>query len=289
MHLKTLPQPGPISAQRYHAGRCHVTRRPLHLSESVPLAQAVIDAVSTIPGFLEDRMSARLNLNGISLETMSYNLPMVSTDPARAAWYAGPFETEMVVLQETAAFFGWRDGAPLIHCHALWRSQDTPRAFGHVNADASILSTAMTIDAEIIEGQAFATALDEETNFSIFHPVPTQTPKDGCGLLVKLGPNRDVTDALTQVLRDHGIQEARLVAGVGSLVGTRFRDHGELDVPITEAALHPCIVRVDGSCSLPAHSVAPSGEIRRGFLSPGENAVGITFEILLDDCRPDPA
>ena len=98
-----------------------------------------------------------------------------------------------------------------------------------------------------------------------------------------MAPNVDFARALASLVDLHGLAEAEILSGVGSFVGGTFDDApGVLD-PITEAFVSGGRVSRDdpGATRIEAVATDPAGVGRAGRLTPGMNAVGITFEVLL--------
>lgn len=107
--------------------------------------------------------------------------------------------------------------------------------------------------------------------------------------LLKLQPNQDVTEALENAVRVRGMAQARIVAAVGSLVeGTLWRDGIIHRVPgpgIEVAALSGDVFSAGGS-RLHGYLCREDTVIVEGLLQPGLNAVGVTFEVLLQASEP---
>ena len=106
-------------------------------------------------------------------------------------------------------------------------------------------------------------------------------------ILLKLQPNQDVTEALEAAVRRAGMHRARIVAAVGSLVeGVLLRDDGVEVVAgpgIEVAALTGEVIAAGGS-RLHGYLCREDTGVVEGMLARGRNAVGVTFELLLEAC-----
>jgi predicted DNA-binding protein with PD1-like motif len=106
-------------------------------------------------------------------------------------------------------------------------------------------------------------------------------------ILVKLQPNQDVTLALEAAARQAGFAAARIHAAVGSLVeGVLVEGDSVAIVPgpgIEVAALQGEIDPYSGGTRLHGHLCLEDTSVASGTLVRGRNAVGVTFEVLLEE------
>ena len=79
---------------------------------------------------------------------------------------------------------------------------------------------------------------DEETAFTLFHPVPLKTtiaanngPRT---VIARVCPNEDIILALEAICRKHDFAAAKLRGGIGSLIGARYADGSKVDDIATE-------------------------------------------------------
>lgn len=275
--LRRLDQPGPRSDQAWRAQPCGVAMTTVTLPAGATLAEALI-AAGGAGG------SAAFVLDDVAVAPLVYNLPSLSDDPRRAAWYAGPFTAEGAVIKTGAVFLGRQDGRPALHCHARWRLADGSTGAGHILLDRTVLARTAQTGMAAIEGAIFDIQPDAETNFSIFHPVPASgSGAEGASgaLLVKLSPNVDFTRTLEAAAAAHDMPEARIVAAVGSLVGGAFEDALAIADPITEVFMVDGHIGTRARAGVRAIAVDPRATVHEGRLRRGDNAVGITFEVLL--------
>lgn len=273
--IRRLDQPGPATEVAFRAVPCRVEVDRVSLPENRPLAEVLIEAAGK-------GGSAAFLLDGLAVQPLTYNLPSLSDDPARAAWYAGPFSTPAAVIDRGCVFVGSQDGRPALHCHARWRLPDGTTGAGHILLDQTVTATTATVQRARIDGAVFDIQADRETNFSIFHPVERVACGHGIpGLLVKLSPNVDFIETLEAAAEAHDMSEASVVAAVGSLVGGSFEDAPAITDPITEVFSKSGRIGGASGSRVDAIAVDPTAAVHQGRLRRGGNAVGITFEVLL--------
>jgi predicted DNA-binding protein with PD1-like motif len=104
-------------------------------------------------------------------------------------------------------------------------------------------------------------------------------------LLVKLQPNQDVTQALETVARENGFRMARILASVGSLVESVVDREGErvrVSGPGQEIAGLSGTIDPAGGSSLSGYVCCMDSTVIPGTFAYGLNAVGVTFEVLME-------
>lgn len=104
-------------------------------------------------------------------------------------------------------------------------------------------------------------------------------------LLLKLQPNQDLTEGLEAAVAEAGFAKARIVSAVGSLVEGVLETGAEpavVDGPGLEVAALSGDVFADGRTTLHAYICQQNTQVVAGQLVRGRNAVGVTFEVLLE-------
>jgi len=103
--------------------------------------------------------------------------------------------------------------------------------------------------------------------------------------LVKLQPNQDVTKALEAAARNCGFKSARILGAVGSLVEAVLDQDGKL-VRVSglgqEIAALSGEVHSAGGSRLSGYVCCTDASVVPGIFAYGLNAVGVTFEVLLE-------
>lgn len=273
-----LAQPGPALQPRVESLAARATALDLVLQPGLSLLEAVARPLRAA-GFA----SAVLELRDGGFGPFAYVLPGPAPDSTHAAWYSAPHQPPAgAVLEAAAVTFGLRDGAPWLHCHAIWQEAAGRRA-GHVLPEETILAAPVAARAWGLSGAGFAVGPDPETNFSLFQPASMAGPLGGRrAIVLRVKPNEDVVAALEVACRDHGIACAVLRGGVGSLVSPRFAEGTGTDDIATELPVTGGGVTATGGAITVAladmHGHVHAGSVRRGA-----NAVCITCELVLEE------
>jgi len=234
--------------------------------------------------------SGALRLSGGAFRPFSYVMPAASPDDEHVAWFSDRFEVpEGVRFVEGSVTFGLRNGDPWLHCHAIWIEPGGVRRCGHLLPDQIVISEPIRVCGCTIRGADFMVVADPESNFSLFEPRPQPgvdaTPAHPKALAVRLRPNVDVCTALETICTDHGFKAAVVQGGVGSVVGTVFKD-GRRVLPIaTEMMIRSGRIEPETSGKLQATLdvalVDDTEAVSEGHLKRGDNPVLITFELVL--------
>lgn len=280
--IRHVTQPGPAPAERLEsaAGRCVMLEFDLEPG-------LTLNAAVTGPLVAAGLGAAQVELAGGAFAPLAYVMPAPSPDAAHVAWYSATFTPAGTSrLERGNVTFGRRDGAPFLHCHALWTEADGRRGGGHILPHEAVVS-------EPIRARAFGAAevettadFDPETNFTLFTPHARAASDAGSRIVfARVRPNADIFAAVESLCRRHGLSAARLRGCVGSLIGARFTDAPGLEDFATEAFITDGTVAPDASgtprADLSVALVGLSGALAEGRLARGQNAVLITFELAL--------
>lgn len=279
-----LQQPGPAAVERFESfegvGRKFdfILKPGLSLNEAI--ARQLRDA---------NIKAAALVLEGGAFAPFHYLMPALSTDGDHAAWYSEPYAPAGEArLENGNATFGERDGAVFIHCHAIWIEPDGKRSAGHILPHETIISQPIRATAWGVEEVRMVSEPDEETAFTLFHPVPVGgvviAGKGPRTVIARVGPNEDIIETLEVICRKHGFAEATLRGGVGSLIGARYADGPKVEDIATEVFVTQGFVSAQSiGTHLEIAMVDTRGNITGGSLLRGENPVCITFELCLEE------
>ncbi len=278
-----MKQPGPALAARFESFEGAGRRIDFTLEPGLSINEAIARPLRAA-----NICAAALTLSGGAFAPFHYLMPALSTDGYHAAWYSETFsplgETQ---LQNGNATFGERDGAPFIHCHAIWIESDGKRGAGHILPHETIVSQPIQATAWGVETVRMISEPDEETAFTLFHPVPTGAGIQGGRprtVIARVRPNEDIIAALEAICRKHDLANATLRGGLGSLIGARYADGTKVDDIATEVFVTRGGVSPDRSGAyLEIAMVDTQGNITEGSLLRGENPVCITFELCLEE------
>jgi predicted DNA-binding protein with PD1-like motif len=221
--------------------------------------------------------------HGGALGPFSYVMPGPPDGPDHVAYFSEPRSppgtTDVEIVNAT---FGWRDGQPFVHCHGAWIEEATHRRGGHILPHETIVARETTVHAWALSDVTIRADPDEETNFTLFHPVPSDTASEGDHTIVaRIRPNEDICAALEIIARRHHMRAAIVRGSLGSLIGAHFIDGTTVPDHATEVLVRSGHVH-DGEAVLDMLVVDMAGHVHEGRLVRGDNPVCITFELVLE-------
>jgi predicted DNA-binding protein with PD1-like motif len=275
--MRVLRQPGLASAERIESFVARGRRLDFAVQAGLTLNEAL-----TRPLIAAGMTCATLRFAGLRLTPFAYVTPHPSPDAAHVAYFSPTRAPQGGAVIEVAnATFGWRDGAPFVHCHAAWTEADGARRGGHILPLETIVADGGGATAWGTSNVTIAVEPDAETNFLLFRP-RSQAADAGAGMIVaRVRPSEDILTALEDVCRRHGLARATVRGSLGSLVGARFADGAVVTDVATEVLVLQGDVTPKGA-RLEMLVVDMQGDVHRGWLVRGENAVCITFELVLE-------
>ncbi|WP_265213760.1 PCC domain-containing protein [Herbaspirillum lusitanum] len=231
-----------------------------------------------------------VRIENLKVAPHHYLMPALSDDGKHAAFYSDPHEVAGGVTIELAcATFGRRDGAPFVHCHAVWTDAEGQRRGGHMLMDQSIVAETAQAQAWGVHNATMETRFDPETNFTLFHPavVAAETGDGGRRtLLARIRPDEDLTIAIEEVCRTHGVKNAVVRGSVGSIIGAEFDDGRVIEDRATEILVrsgHVSRGHEGVRAQLDIALIDPRGHVCEGVLARGRNPVLICFELVLEE------
>ncbi len=274
--MRTLAQPGPVHPRRIEWFRD--VPRPLRYA--LP-AGATLNEALTGPLVAAGMQSGTVVFKGAALSPFRYVMPGPADGPAHVAYFSAPRSPEGVSLVEQAnATFGWADGKPVVHCHAVWTEPDGRRRGGHILPGETVLAGDAKAGAWAFDDIRIEAAADPETNFRLLQPSGVSVP-DASGIVARVRPNEDIVSAVEAICRDCGVRDATVRGSLGSLIGARFTGGGGVDDHATEVLVRQGRVR-GGVAELELLVVDMRGEVHAGWLERGCNPVCITFDLVLE-------
>lgn len=228
-------------------------------------------------------------LGALALSPFAYVMPALSKTGENAAFYSDIYRPSGISRIERGAItVGERDGAPFFHFHAIWCEADGTRTGGHILPEETIVAEDTRIYALGIDGALFTVRPDPETNFKLFSPeavASTGASTDCRVLALRLKPNQDFIGALEAAVAAYGIKRARMIGGVGSIIGAAFADGTLVENFATEVFISSGEISI-GTNGRPAATVDAelvdyTGALASGRLVKGANPVLMTFELAL--------
>lgn len=273
--MQTVRHPGPPAPNRIDVCESSGRKLSVVLAPGVTLEEAVAQALAEA-----GVDSAWLEVRDAPVTELEYVIPADSADDQHIAWYSSTYVFERPGhIHQLGMIVGRNGHASFLHGHGTWCQEDGAPALGHILAPQTKLAEPTPARGIALSGARFDRQDDVETNFTLFRPVQTGPADDGFAA-VRIAPNEDFTTALGDACKSLGWSSARAY-GLGSLFGARFTDGSVLPTQPTEFLLTDAEI---GQGALPPELVivGKDGEaIFKGRLSPGENPVLVTAEIVL--------
>ncbi len=279
--MRSLQQPGPVHPSRIDSVRGDLTTRHYTLTAGATLNRAL-----TEPLVEAGLQSATITLRGVLLNPFRYVLPAPADDARHVAYFSAPHAPPGTIrIEQANATFGWADGQPLVHCHAVWQEPDGRRRGGHILPHETVVAEPAEATAWGFPTIRIEAAADAETNFTLFQPAGLRaagvSTGHGRGIVARVKPNQDIISAIETIARTHGITDAIVRGSLGSLIGTRFSNGVCVPDHATEVLVRDGYLRA-GTAFLDLLVVDMAGQVHEGPILRGQNPVCITFELGLD-------
>jgi predicted DNA-binding protein with PD1-like motif len=283
--IRSLRQPGPV-----HPSRIDSFRGNPQALRFAPRAGVTLNEALTAPLVEAGLQCGTLSFKATAVDPFRYVMPAPADDAEHVAYFSTPCAPSGITrIEQANATFGWSEGKPFIHCHAVWIEPNGNRRGGHILPLETIVvepgeATAFGFPSIGIEARA-----DPETNFTLFQPTGDSFQPAGGGagrgLIARIKPNVDIVTAVETIARGHEITDAVIRGSLGSLIGARFADGSRVEDYATEVLVrdgHLC----NGRAALNLFVVDMRGQVHEGWLQRGDNPVCITFDLFLEDLGP---
>jgi hypothetical protein len=273
--IRSLRQPGPVHPNRVESYRGEVEAMRYALASGLTLNEAVTGPLVNA-GF----GCGTVVFRDVALSPFRYVMPGPADDESHVAYFTAPREPPGVTrIEQANATFGWADGKPFIHCHAVWVEPDGRRRGGHILPGETVLADGGEATAWGFRNVRIETQLDTETNFSLFQPAGFHASggSTGAGVVTRVKPNQDILAAVESI----GIRDGVIRGSLGSLIGAAFADGRQVADHATEVLVREGLIR-DGVAALDLLVVDMKGEVHEGWLRRGQNPVCITFDLFVE-------
>ena len=282
--MRSITHPGTPEAQRLVA----VATGIQHVETMTRTGVTLLDALTDIAD-KQGIQSGALRLKGGAFTSFNYVMPALSKSPEHAVYFSDTHHVAGTIQLETASVtWGRRDGAPWLHCHAVWIEPDGRRHCGHLLPDQIMVASPIAVSGVSLNDATFTVTPDAETNFSLFvpqtkHSESVHTSQSAYAL--RVAPNEDLCLAIEQFCATKGIKTAELFGGVGSIVGAVFQDGRVVEPFVTELLIRSGRVALDKqghpSADIDITLVDYLGGVAEGRLARGANPVLVTAELVL--------
>ena len=274
--MHTLQHPGPVHPQRIDSVQDEPRLLEFVLQPGLSLNEAL-----TAPLAAAGMRGGTIAFGGGALSPFRYVMPGPPDSEAHVAYFSAAHEPAGETRIERAnATFGWNGNQPTVHVHGAWIEPDGARRGGHMLPPDCVVACPMSARAWGFAAAEIAVAADAETNFSLLQ-LAGRSVAGAHGVVARVRPNQDITLAVEEITRRHGMRDAVVRGSLGSLVGARFTDGRVVEDHATEVLIGSGSVR-DGIATLDLVVVDMAGRVHEGTLLRGENAVCITFDVVLE-------
>lgn len=273
--MRSLLQPGQVHPQRIDSFGVTAQYLTFPLTAGASLLES-----ATAPLVAAGWRGGTLSFAGAAFDPFRYVMPGPPDDASHVAWFSAPrAPAGLTRIEQANATFGWHDGKPFLHCHAVWTEADGARRGGHILPGEAILAASSMVQAWGFTEVAIATSHDAETNFTLLQPSgPSQTRAQA--VVARVRPNEDIVSAVETIARIHRIPDATIRGSLGSLIGAQFANGTIVPDDATEVLIRHGAV-TDGVAAIDLLAVDGRGHVHEGWLLRDANPVCITFDLLL--------
>lgn len=283
---RTLRHPGPPAQERVIALPTRLTRHDVELPEGKPLLQALEDLLDRTAA-----VSAHGQLVGGEMREFSYYIPDIGPAGGPVATFSRPYlGAAPGSMTRGGITIGRRDGGVWCHSHSLFRDADGVERAGHLIPDKVVLGKGVRAQVWTGSDVLMEVQPDPETAMPLFTPRRVSSARKGDveAIVCRVRPNVDITRMIEWLTAEQGWDDAEVSGQVGSLAGGRLQQADgsivDVDGPATEVMfVEGTVSRVGGdiSADLRAHLVDRHACVHNGTLVRGQNAVALTYELVL--------
>ena len=165
---RTLVHPGPSDAVRIdHMSDAHGRHFRLSLPSGETIHDALVDALAQ-----EGVTSASMTLLGGDLDGLGFCLAQPDPSGRRVAMYGPPHSEAQARLIFGNATLGKDErGAPVVHCHAAFRTADGTVRGGHILTDRTRVGRdPVTVVVNALDSFELRIGFDQETCMPLMRP-----------------------------------------------------------------------------------------------------------------------
>lgn len=286
MLVESLNHTGPSSPKRLADAESLTMLAMTQLPSGLPIFDALHHAVHAAGADF-----GAVDCFGGFFTPLSYCIP-ADGNADRAVNFSSPRGCPQAGLLLSSGIVGQRQGKPFCHLHAIWQQADSQLRAGHVFPETIVGDPAPWAVVAAMSDVRWESCDDLETKMPAFAPsqqngVAMQQTVAARAVVARVLPNEHLETAITELCERHGLRNAYLRGGSGSLIGAVFQDpDGTIrcaDAPATEVVALVGLVRDGKPDQLHAVVVDKYGMVHAGALAPGENKVAVTLEIVLQE------
>ncbi len=274
---KSITQPG-LDGPAYTATPTHLTALDEVLPAGVSLHEALAEMLART-----DLKGAYMRLQNAPVSGLHYVIPDLAPDTRHVAWYSKTYKPEMPgKIIDAGITCGSYGNQPFYHCHGMIEDAAGTALMGHLLPETCILAAPLRVTGIGFRQARFKRMADVQTGFELFKTEALAPATDSDGLLLRIGPNVEITSPLVDACRDAGWRRAK-VHGLGSIIGAHFADGSVMHSFATEFLITEGHIDLDQTpqIALEIALVGLNGAFMSGKLQVGSNPVLITAEIVL--------
>jgi hypothetical protein len=273
--MRTLLQPGPVHKRRIETFGAWAESLTFPLPVGATLLEAATETLVNA-GW----RGGTLTFTGAAFSPFRYVMPGPPDDASHVAYFSAPRAPAGITrIEQANATFGWHDGKPFLHCHAVWKEADGARRGGHILPAEAIVVEPGMLHAWGFTEIAMKTSQDVETNFRLLQPSGSSQPQ-APAVVAWVRPNEDIVRAVETIARIHQMPNATIRGSLGSLIGAQFENGTSVPDVATEVLVHAGRVTA-GVAEIDLLAVDSRGHVHQGRLERGANPVCITFDLVL--------
>lgn len=276
--LRTIAHIGAPIADRFHFVRTGLRRIRTALPAGKSVAASVADLMQE-----QGCTSGIVELSGGRLDPFHFVIPANDPQDKYPVWYS---DTRVcpggATFERATCSVGLSKGAPMLHCHGLWRDGSGALLGGHLLPDDNLIVEPVEVHAVLATDARFERQMNAETQFEVFAVAGGGA---GRGVLATLQPNGDISEAIESLALAAGVRNAS-VHGIGSLIDMSLIDGQVARSIALEVAIVGGRIVPHGSgvavVDLAMAGAGMDGIPYEGMLRYGRNNVCVTFELALD-------
>lgn len=243
-------------------------------------------------------LAAAVELGSGTFGHLPYVFPALGPKPERPmSFTAEHLAPGPAMVLSGSATVGRRRGAKFTHTHATWLDARGQLRGGHLLPDARVGEVPIEVVLRALLDVEQYSDDDPETGLPAFTPQPRSTPHPQVAddtrraVISRVRPGVYLDDAVTDVCRQAGFDNARVRASLGSTVGARLITSSgeitEVDWPAVEFTQLVGAARgvLTGApdVELQGTLVDIHGDVHNGVVRAGENPVAVTFELYVEE------
>ncbi|HGG05212.1 MAG TPA: hypothetical protein ENK28_07120 [Aliiroseovarius sp.] len=254
----------------------------------LPAGLSLHDSLAALQAEM-DLKGATVRVRDAAMDAVKYVIPGLAPDNSHVAYYSDTYVPDMPGrIIDAAITCGRYNGQPFYHCHGILEDAHGTPLMGHLFPETCLPSEPVRVTGLGFTNATFSRVQDPQTGFELFKTEQSVPSEPENGVLLRIGPNVEISAPLIDTCRNLGWQRAE-IHGVGSIIGAHFDDGRVFESFATELMVESGRVDLTGDTpkvDLDIALVGLGADFHRGRLVQGRNPVLITAEIVLKRLEP---